>query len=258
MNVVAMNLPEVDGVEYVVSWQQHEDAPIPGKLQSRHDIKIYRFEQKGLSNNRNNALMKATGDICLIADDDLIYTESQLKAVKAAFQNHPEIDLAVFQYTGPYHRKTYPTTELSLVKVPRYFHPVNFEMAFRRKAAFTDRPLRFNLHFGPGAQVLTAGEDDILFLTARRLGLNCRFFPITITTHNDMPTGGRKVTDPGVLRTNGAIIALTHPITFPARLPVNAWRIKKSGRAGFWNALKLMTQGAIYALSNSAIRKSIP
>ena len=257
LRVQNMNLPEVPGVEYVVSWQNHSDAPIPPELASRADIHIHRFGQSGVSANRNNALAHASGRICLIADDDLRYIPRNLTDVIDAFNLHPDTEFAVFQYTGRHHSKSYPAGSLDIThKVPRHFYPVCFEMAFLREATMRTRPLLFSTYFGPGASVLTAGEDDFIFLQARRMGLKCRFFPITITVHDAMPTGLRPITHPGVLRTNGAIIALTHPFTFPARIPVNAWRIMKSGRAPLATAIGQMFRGAFHALGKKNLRRA--
>ena len=38
-----------------------------------HKIRYLSFAERGVGLNRNNALMRATGDICLFADDDMRY-----------------------------------------------------------------------------------------------------------------------------------------------------------------------------------------
>ena len=69
--VAAMNLPVIDGVRYVVSWQSHEEAPVPESL-VRDDVEIHRFDGRGISLNRNHAYDHCRADIVLNADDDLI------------------------------------------------------------------------------------------------------------------------------------------------------------------------------------------
>ena len=251
--IEAMNLPEIPGVEYIVSWQQHSNAPVPQNIARRSDIKVCRFDQPGLSKNRNNALYHANGEVCLNGDDDLIYTSGQIKQVIDTFHKNPDLEFALFRYSSPY-TKSYPSEITPINSLPRFQSVTTFEMAFRRKVSFYDPPLRFNEYFGPGAPYLTAGEDDMFLFAARRMNLSGYFFPITITHHANIPTGRRAITDNGVLRTNGAIIALCHNITFPPRIVVNAWRIKKRGRAPFFKALFLMFQGAFYALSIPEIR----
>lgn len=245
--VVAMELPRVEGVEYVVSWQAHDNQPLPAALESRGDVRVVRYDGSTLSGNRNMALDSSLGDICLVADDDLRYTTAQLRAVVDTFVTHLEVDMALFRYEGT--GKRYPEVETDLEPVPGFFFPTNFEMAFRRQVG-AERGLRFNPLFGPGAPYLTAGEDDMLFRRAHACGLRRRFFPVTITRHDGPTTGQRPVTDPGVMRTTGALIHLDHPATSWLRIPLNAWRVKRAGRCCLLNALLWMAQGAVYAVSH--------
>ncbi len=59
LRVAQMVLPPIAGVRYVVSWQNHHDAPEPEVLK-RPDVTILRFDGVGLSANRNNALANCT------------------------------------------------------------------------------------------------------------------------------------------------------------------------------------------------------
>ena len=47
--VAAMELPVVEGVEYLVMWQKHEGAQVPKQLERRADVRIIRSERIGLS-----------------------------------------------------------------------------------------------------------------------------------------------------------------------------------------------------------------
>ena len=38
-----------------------------------HRIRCYSFAERGVGLSRNNCLMRAQGDICLFADEDIIY-----------------------------------------------------------------------------------------------------------------------------------------------------------------------------------------
>lgn len=252
--VAAMNLPVIDGVEYVVSWQNHGDAPIPVTLTQRGDIRVFRCAAAGVSANRNNALDNARGEIVLIGDDDLIYNREALEKVMGVFHSDPTLHYASFRHDGP-DKKQYPAESVSINPRPKNFHQTAFEVAFRRCPA-TER-LRFNPSFGPGTKRFTAGEDTILAMTARNMGLNCRFFPITIATHPGVTTGFRRVTDPGVTRTKGAAITLEHPVTFPLRLPLAAWRDSRAGRAAFLTSLRNLLTGAAMIIIDRPLWRSI-
>lgn len=73
-------LPPREGVGYVVSWQDHRNARIPDAVAARDDVEVLRFDGRGLSANRNNALEHCRADIILIGDDDLVYTRTRSTA----------------------------------------------------------------------------------------------------------------------------------------------------------------------------------
>lgn len=242
--VAAMALPRTDGVSYIVSWQQHGNAPVPQSLACRDDITVLRFDGIGLSANRNNAIDHARADVYLIADNDLTYTVAQLQAVRTVFAENPDVDYASFRYEGT--AKYYPPSECSLTAaVPKGFYQSSIEIAVRRNARTA--ALRFNTMFGLGAGYLQAAEDEVFLLTARRMGLNCRYFPITITRHEGLSTGQCPVSTPGVLRAVGAYLRLAYPATFIPRILLKACRLAAARRASMAQALTQMCRGAVYA-----------
>jgi len=226
--VAAMHLPEVDGVRYVVSWQNHENSPIPTELM-RGDIKIVRFGGSGLAANRNNAIKYSSAPIVLIADDDLKYTSEQLQAVINTFDQYKNVDLATFRYNGD--NKHYPDESCPIRRdLPKGFSISAIEIAMRRNCF---EKIKFDVRFGLGAERLRLGEDDKLLLDAVRANLNCRYFPITIATHHGPTTGYRPISDAGTVQASGCLIRGWYPLSWPLRIPLKAWRMWKSG-SRFW------------------------
>lgn len=238
-------LPPREGIGYVVSWQDHRDAEIPNSLAERNDVRILRFDGSGLSANRNNALENCQADIVLIGDDDLVYRPDAFDNIREAFANDSTLEYASFQYDSP-DNKPYPRLETSINPAPKGFYQTTFEVAIRRESRAAK--LRFSNLFGPGAPYLTAGEDEFFLLTANKMGLNCRFFPIIIAKHPTLTSGALPESSDGLLRTTGALIALRHRNMWVPRLPIVAWRISHEKKASFFRALKAMTAGALYAL----------
>lgn len=233
--VEAMELPQVEGVRYIVSWQEHGNVP---EHFNRPDLEVHRLDLKGLSNNRNNAFAHSQADICLIADDDLKYTAGQLQAVIKTFEDNPDLDIAAFRYEGA-DAKAYPFAETPLFPYPKGYFASSIELAMRRGLG-----LRFDPRFGLGGELFTLGEEDVMLLEARRRGLNCRFFPIVITRHEGLTTGLRRMTDPKALAGTGAVISLLYPRTFLLRIPLKAWRMWRGGQASFFKALGHGLRGA--------------
>lgn len=247
--VAGMGLPPVDNVEYVVSWQRAGDAAVPREIASRPDIRVVPASTLGLSNNRNHSIAAARGEIILLADDDLSYTPAGLQTVINTFDSDPSIDFATFRYDKP-RFKRYPAKITPYSRLPKGFAPASIEIAFRNYMAHAPAAPAFNPLLGIGAPYLQCGEENLFIMQAQARGYKGTFFPVTITTHRGEPTGARKVERPGVLRAQGALIALRRPCLWPAAIFPNAWRTSRRGRATLLKSLLWMTQGAIYAIRN--------
>lgn len=240
--VACQSLPSVEGVEYIVSCQS-EPMDIPQAL-DRNDVKVVFTPSIGLSNNRNNALRHATAPYALIADNDLRFYPEGLKGVIAAFEAHPETDIAAFRLDSPSPR-VYPPAERDLFSPYRNYWPCSAELAVR-PASLRGKGLWFNPEMGLGSPKMHSGEESLLLLAAKRKGLNGRFFPITVCEHPEASTGTARQSSPGVLRAEGAIIALTYPATAPLRILLKAHRSRGNTARNAWHLVK----GALYAIAH--------
>lgn len=240
--VALMVLPPIVGVNYVVSWQEHGNAPIPQALQ-RSDVAIYRFDHKGQSFNRNNSLARCKGDIIVVADDDLVLYADKLEKVRKYYEDNPEADFVTFRAEWGNHTKLYPKYETRLtLPLPKYYYVSCIEITLRRRTAGS---LRFHPLFGLGSPKLQGGEDELLLLVAIKRGLDCRFVPIDICKHDHPSTGIKGAYTPGNLRAQGAVITLYWPKTAVLRVPLKAWRVARAGKASLLMALAYTASGAI-------------
>lgn len=235
--VEEMELPEVEGVNYIVTWQTSTPGYIPPGLQ-RRDITVHMISSTGSSNNHNAGIELAQAPYCLIADNDLRYSPQGLHAVIESLDAHPETDIATFRHSGePIH---YPADETDFTeRMPRGYSVTNFEIAFRKESIGN---IRFDTNFGIGAP-LACCEDPVFILDCRRAGLRCRFFPITIVEHKGLSTGLRPIRDPAVAMAEGAYIRLAYGITGYPRIPLFAWRAWRKKRMPFLWGLYHLTRG---------------
>lgn len=232
-------LPQIPGVRYVVSWQCHEDAPVPEKLQ-REDIEIHRFEGTGLSNNRNYNIAVCTADVIMISDDDVKLLPDGVKALIRTYEEHPEIDFISFKSI---HESgvTYPSAPCRLYsRLPKNYFVISFETSFRR-----DTRLKFCPELGLNAPRMHCGEEEMLLQSAIRRGLNCWFFPITVCEHDHPSTGSKAHYTAEDLRAMGCVIAITYGWQALLRVPLKAWRVRRAGQSGFLRAMYYLTQGAL-------------
>ena len=125
-------------------------------------IRWLTFHERGIGLNRNTTLMRATGDIVLLADDDVVYCDGYEKIIVRYYETHPQADVVIFNF-----------------KVKRggedaeYFERVNKEGRVRRRTATKygtycisarREKLRFanvwfHLDFGGGTK-FSHGEDS--------------------------------------------------------------------------------------------------
>lgn len=238
---MAQNQPEVPGVRYVLSWQKHDNQPVPDELTKRADVLVVRCEQPGLSANRNNAVRHCTADIVLMGDDDVAYEAAGLTAVIEAFANRPDMQVA-FVRNVP-HEKPYTMHEIQVGRrFPKGYYVGTPEIAVRREACHD-----FDLRFGPGAPVFTAGEDSKWAIDALNRGLNCRMLPITVGHHKAATLGNRPIKDMGILRAQGKLLQLDYKLSWPLRIVLKAYKLGRNKQIGFFTAIKYMFLGALTA-----------
>lgn len=126
-----------------------------------NEIKYLTFNEKGVGLNRNNCLMRATADICLIADDDMVYFDDYEEIVLKSFYQNPYADVIIFNVEST-DEFNYTIKKKHKINYFNYMRYGTVRIAFRRKS-IQKNAIYFNLFFGGGAEH-SAGED-VLFLT---------------------------------------------------------------------------------------------
>jgi len=120
------------------------------------------FAERGVGLNRNNALMRADGDVCLFADDDIIYKDDYVEIVLNAFRNYPKADVIIFNL-----KEAKPTRYI--IKTPTKINYLNYLRYGTARVAVRLESIKlngifFNQCFGGGTEHCH-GEDNI-FLAA--------------------------------------------------------------------------------------------
>lgn len=136
---------------------------------NEHNVRWYNFSEKGVGLNRNNALLRATADICVLADDDIIYNENYDQIIINAFKLRPDVDILLFNIHSLPNEKRYIATKDK--RIHRYncgkFGAVR--IAFRRMSVIKNA-VSFNQLFG-GGSIFAAGEDTMFIRDCIRKGL---------------------------------------------------------------------------------------
>ena len=79
-------------------------------------IRCYYFAERGVGLSRNNALLRADGDLCLFSDEDIVYCPDAAEKVVRAFEEHPGADMLLFNVKVHPDRRTYWTERFHRVR----------------------------------------------------------------------------------------------------------------------------------------------
>lgn len=135
--------------------------------------------ESGVGLSRNMSLSRANADICLLADDDVVYNNQYEQKILDAFKDHPEADVLIFNLTS-----TNPLRPTATVKKATRIRRYNslrygtFQLAFRLEKIRVAN-IHFSLLFGGGARY-SSGEDSIFIYDCLRKGLKIYALPVEI------------------------------------------------------------------------------
>ena len=127
-----------------------------------HEIMYLNFAERGVGLNRNNALIRANADICLFADDDMVYVDGYNKIIEKAFNEHPNADVIIFNLNDESNSR-YMIQKEEKIGYLNYLRYGTARVAVRL-SRIKENAIYFNQLFGGGCQYCH-GEDN-LFLTA--------------------------------------------------------------------------------------------
>lgn len=127
------------------------------------------LNERGIGLSRNTALMRATGDIVLFADDDVEYVDGYPEIIENAFKNH-EADVILFDFKVK-GSSIYKPREYKYKRI-RWYNSMHFgaiHFACKRDKLYFEG-IFFNLLFGGGAKY-SCGEDNIFLSNVLKSGL---------------------------------------------------------------------------------------
>lgn len=152
--------------------------------QKGHRIRFYSFPDRGVGRSRNEAILRAEGDICLFSDGDIVYEPGYAEAVEKEFLNRPDADMILFNVTVEEDRRTYCITERKRVRWYNCGRYGAVSFAVRRESLLSSG-VTFSLLFGGGAKY-SAGEDSLFLKEFMGKGYSVYTAPVTIARE----TGG--------------------------------------------------------------------
>ncbi|WP_158526732.1 glycosyltransferase family A protein [Olleya aquimaris] len=157
-------------------------------LRSNYEnIRVINAFEKGLAKSRNLAIKNATGDICLLADDDVKYKKQFSDCIIKSFTTYPEADIITFKmqdFDGN-DFKIYSDKKQHDLETIKNVNSV--VIGFNRKQIINSN-LYFDEAFGLGSDFQTA--DEYIFLReALQKNLTLIFEPQPILSHPKFSSG---------------------------------------------------------------------
>lgn len=145
---------------------------------NRHNVRYYSMAERGVGLSRNHSLLRATADISLFADEDIIYEPGYEQNVLAAFEEHPEADMLLFNVRAMPGRETYHNDSFGRVHWYNSGRYPTYSFAVRTRKIHQNN-ITFSLLFGGGARY-SNGEDSLFIRDCLRAGLKVYKVPVTI------------------------------------------------------------------------------
>lgn len=214
----------------------YEEYYIDGKL-----IKLVSTKDKGVGRNRNIALLNSSAEICLIADQDLVYVSNYQEIIDKAFDDIPNADIILFNIGNLEARDKRMITKIqkvNLLNFARYGAP---RMAIKRDSLLKAN-IYFSLLFGGGAKY-SCGEDTLFFREALRKGLKIYTYPEKIADAQDQESTWFKGYNKKFFFDRGVLMANTFPIIKYLTGVYMALRFKAKSEFTYLQAIMLVFSG---------------
>lgn len=130
---------------------------------------------RGLSKSRNLAIANSTSDVCLISDNDEMFTNDVDKIIIKAYKDIPEADIIIFEISNrvsKLRKGIYKLKRLELLRVS------SLQITFKRKSIVNNN-LYFDEKLGAGTGN-GAGEENKFLLDAYDKELKIYHYPVFI------------------------------------------------------------------------------
>ena len=135
----------------------------------KREIRAYSFCERGVGLSRNNALLRASEEISLFSDDDIVYVKDYEQKIVEQFEKHKEADVLLFNVEVCEERRTYYNTDFHRGRWYNCGRYPAYAIAIRTEKMHNNN-LTFSLLFGGGAKY-SNGEDSLFLRDCLKAGL---------------------------------------------------------------------------------------
>lgn len=214
-------------------------------VKGERNISIYSFSERGVGLSRNNALIHASEDILLFADDDLVYNNTYETQIIREFEEHPDADMIFFNVPSlNCKRPSFMVKKFSRVHWFNCLRYGTIRIAVKRLSIHS-RNITFSLLFGGGAYY-GSGEDTLFIHECLKKGLKIYTSPEIIGYVEQKTSSWFRGYNEKYFYDKGALFYSISPLLF--RLYCLQYCIRKysiySSDIKFGNAYRCMMAGS--------------
>ena len=140
-------------------------------------IRVFSVNDRGLTKSRNFAIEHSDADICLLCDDDEVFSDSCERDIITAYKNLPQADIIIFDI------ENHPAKwgkEIKKLGARDIMSVSSWQISFRRESLIK-AGIRFDENMGAGTP--NGAEEEFKFLTdCRKAGLCIYYYPAVIAS----------------------------------------------------------------------------
>jgi len=148
--------------------------------------KFLSFKEKGLSKSRNKALKNATGDICILADDDVVYVDNYENIIVDAYEKYKDADVIAFVVMEENENKRSKVLKEGKLSFLKSMKLSSCNITFKRESIINNN-ICFDEKFGAGS-TYPWGEDNIFLFDCKRKKLKMYYVAQKIADKVDTGT----------------------------------------------------------------------
>ncbi len=140
-------------------------------------VRMFSVKDRGLTRSRNMAITNASGDICLVCDDDEVFVPDYEEAILTAYRSLPQADVIIFKMSN--RAPSFPDKTMRL-RFPQTMKVSSWQISFRRNRLL-ESGVRFDELLGAGTG--NGAEEELKFLLdCQRAGLAIYYVPVVIAS----------------------------------------------------------------------------
>ena len=146
------------------------------------NVRVINSFEKGLSKSRNLAIQNTIKEICIIADDDIIYFPNFENDIIATFNKLQNAEIITFNHQRIGFNKPRNSSQIVYEHTKKsIWNVISFEIAFKTDV-IKSKKIYYDENFGLGSFFETA--EEFLFLKmALELKIKTYFNPLVIVSH---------------------------------------------------------------------------